>query len=202
MKIKNIVFDIGNVLVKWDPEGILKHVFPHEDLPLLHKKIIQSETWRDLNLGKITEEQAILSYHKSLNIEKKKFVELFAYVKESFTPLEGSFELLEHFYKKNTAIYSITDNVHEFVSYLKNRYDFWDKFKGAAVSAELGVMKPSKEIYLYLLHTYKLIPEETLFLDDLMQNVEGARAVGMKALQFTNAEKCKEDLQREFDIYF
>ncbi len=92
-------------------------------------------------------------------------------------------------------VYALTDNVVEIVEYLKNTYQFWTLFDGAAVSAELGLLKPQPEIYQALLSNYGLKASETVFLDDMPYNVEGAKAVGMAAIQFTDAVQCEISLQ-------
>jgi len=195
MKIQNIVFDVGNVLVKWDPIAVISEVFPEEDPGILLKKIVKSDTWYHLNGGKITELEAIQQYHQSLNIPLQQFERFMTVVKESLLPMEGSFELVEKLYQANHPLYIITDNTREIESYLRQKYDFWSRFRGVVNSAHIGVLKPSPIIYRHLLETYQLIPEETIFFDDLQANVEGAIAVKMKAIQFETAAKCEADLR-------
>lgn len=125
-----------------------------------------------------------------------------AYVKESLTPVKGSFQLLDNLYQSGVPLYCITDNVKEIVDYLKIKYDFWDKFIDVVVSADIGYLKPAEEIYLHLLKNNQLIPAETLFIDDHMPNVEGAKNVGMHAFQFTNAVACEDILKNEFLVAF
>jgi putative hydrolase of the HAD superfamily len=198
MVIKNVVFDIGNVLLKWDPKAVVTELFPEHPNPQeLTYALFKSEVWMDLNRGLITQNEAILIYNNSLAIEKSKLEKLMYRVKDSLTPLEGSLELLDKLYKNGIPLYSITDNVHEIMAHLKSKYDFWDKFSGVVVSAELGILKPSAEIYRNLLQQYKLTPAETLFIDDHLPNVEGAKQVGMHALQFTNAKECEKTLIKE-----
>ena len=103
-------------------------------------------------------------------------------------------ELLDKLYNSGIPLYSITDNVHEIMAHLKRKYNFWDKFLGVVVSAELGILKPAPEIYNNLLQKYKLIPAETLFIDDHPPNIEGEKQVGMQALQFTNTKDCERIL--------
>jgi putative hydrolase of the HAD superfamily len=193
--IKNIVFDIGNVLVKWAPHEVVERFFPNEDYDQLTKDLFKSQSWLDLNMGKFAEEELIKTYNRTHNIEISKLEELMKEIKASLTPLEGSFELLDRLYKAGIPLYSITDNVHEIVAYLKSSYDFWPKFKGVAMSADIGILKPNAGIYEYLLKTYSLRPEECIFFDDVLKNVEGARAVGMQAIQFTTAAACERELE-------
>jgi putative hydrolase of the HAD superfamily len=193
--LKNIVFDIGNVLVRWSPYNIMATVFNNEsDLTGLAQKFFKSSIFYDLNLGKVTEEEAISLYSRELDLPHHIVKKIFTVGKESLTPLEGSFELLEDAYQAGIPLYSITDNVREIVTHLKERYSFFDKFKGAVISAEVGILKPSARIFHRLIDTYSLVPEETVFIDDVQANVEGAEKVGMKGIQFTDAANCRQEL--------
>ena len=195
--IKNIVFDIGNVLVKWAPHEVLKKFFPnHPNTFELNQRIFKSPTWMDLNRGKMTEKEAVIIYHRELGISISKLEELMEQVKLSLTPIEGSFELLDTLYDKGFSIYSITDNVREIIHFEKQRYSFFNKFLGMAMSADIGVLKPNEAIYRYLLDTYHLKAEECVFIDDLFMNVESAKKVGMNGIQFITAESCKEELNK------
>jgi len=78
---------------------------------------------------------------------------------------------------------------------LKSEYTFWSLFDGAAVSAELGLLKPQAEIYQALLTQYKLEASETVFIDDMPYNVAGAKAVGIAGVQFENAAQCEGELK-------
>lgn len=196
MPIKNVVFDVGNVLVKWDPLSILQTAFPDAaDLNSLLQSIFRNNIWYDLNLGKCSELEAIDKYHKALNLEKDSLANLLTIAKNSLTPLEETLSIVKRLHQAKFPLYIITDNIHEFMSYLKQRYHFWDMFRGIVVSAEIGHLKPSPFIYQYLLETYQLKPEETVFFDDVKNNVEGAKAVNMFSFQFVGAEKCLKDLK-------
>lgn len=200
MAIKNIVFDVGNVLVRWDPVLVIQTVFPDMQDPLiLMQKIFKVGFWYDLNLGKISEKEAIQKYHIALNIDKNALEQLMLAVKESLVPVEGSIELVERLHRMGFPLYVITDNTQEIMQHLRQKYDFWHMFQGVVVSAEIGHLKPSPLIYRHLLESYQLKPEETLFLDDVPANVEGALAVNMFSIQFTDVSKCIEDL-KNFNI--
>jgi putative hydrolase of the HAD superfamily len=197
MKIKNIVFDVGNVLVRWDPLSITMQIFPEAENPkTLMSNLFKSSIWYNLNLGKITEREAIKQYHDLLKIDKDRLELLMVTTKEAQLPIPGSIELLEQLHQANYPLYALTDNVKEIIAFLKQRYDFWKLFKGIVVSAEVGFLKPSAAIFKHLLSQYHLHASETLFIDDYKQNVDGAKSVGIKAIQFFDAESCIKDLRR------
>lgn len=201
--MKNIVFDIGNVLLKWSPLDIVKTLFPLEPNPdILAQQIFKSQIWYDLNLGKLTEEEAIFLYRQEFPTKTAQLKILMEVVKKSLVPLQGSLELLNRAYQSGRSLYSITDNVKEIIVFLKKEYDFFEKFQGIIVSADVGLLKPNIGIYRTLLDRYGLQPSETIFMDDVIANVEGARQVGMYAIHFTTAEACEGELRDKFGISF
>ncbi|MGL6261427.1 HAD family hydrolase [Vibrio sp. WXL210] len=156
-KIKNVVFDIGNVLVRWAPEEIVRLTFADsKQADALAKTLFHGDIWLDLNRGLMTEEQAKLRYQQQHGLSQLESEKLFYYVKQSLIPLYGSQELLRRVKQAGYGVYALTDNVHEIVDYLQVHYDFWPLFDGATVSAELGLLKPEPEIYQSLLETHRL----------------------------------------------
>jgi len=194
--VKNVVFDIGNVLVQWQPVYITDNCFPEEFLPpLILRKIFQSPIWFDLNLGKITEFEAVKLYSQELNISADKLIRVFRKNLLSLMPIKGSVELLNDLHELNIPLYSLTDNSREIVEFLKKKYGFFKKFIDIVVSHELGTAKPDERIYRYLLEKHNLIAAETVFIDDMAQNIDGAKKVGMLAINFKNAEICRKQLK-------
>ncbi|ANQ21850.1 HAD family hydrolase [Vibrio natriegens] len=194
--IKNVVFDIGNVVVRWAPLEIVRLTFGNIDSAEEKvKSIFQSDTWLDLNKGIISESEAKLQYQQLLGFSELDCERLFYYVKQTQILIYGSVELIRRVKAAGYRVFALTDNVHEIVSYLKETYAFWNLFEGAAVSAELGLLKPQSEIYQSLLTQYELKASETVFIDDMPYNVEGAKTVGMAAIQFENARECEADLK-------
>lgn len=194
-KVRNIVFDVGNVIVRWEPLEIIRLTFVEsEDHEQLSKAIFQSQTWVNLNKGLISETAAKTQYQQILGLSEWESEQLFYYVKQTQRLIAGSIELIQHIKSAGYSVYALTDNVHEIVSYLKSTYSFWLLFDGAIVSADVGVLKPQPEIYHSLLNKFELIASETVFIDDMLYNVEGAKSVGMHAIQFEDIDQCEKDL--------
>jgi len=194
--IKNVVFDVGNVLVRWAPLEIARLTFGDvEDMEQRARAVFQSETWLELNKGHLSELQAKQRYQDTIGLSELECEKLFYYVKQTQLLIYGSVDLLKRIKQAGYHVYALTDNVHEIVAYLKETYDFWPLFEGATVSAELGILKPKPEIYQSLLSTNKLKAEETVFLDDMPYNVECAQKEGMAAIQFKDAHQCEQELK-------
>ena len=194
-QIKNVVFDVGNVIVRWSPLEITRLTFGElDDLETQARSIFQSSIWLDLNKGFLTENEAKLRYQQELNLSQSECDRLFYYVKRTQILLYGSVDLIKQVKRAGYAVYALTDNVVEIVEYLKATYQFWPLFDGAAVSAELGMLKPQPEIYQALLSNNGLEASETVFIDDMPYNVEGAKAVGMAGIQFSDVSQCEREL--------
>lgn len=79
--------------------------------------------------------------------------------------------------------------------YLNQQYDFWNKFKGIVVSGDIKLIKPDPKIYTYTLDKFKLAPKETIFIDDMLENITAARKIGIFGIHFTDLATCKNILK-------
>ncbi|WP_087026312.1 HAD family hydrolase [Thaumasiovibrio subtropicus] len=194
-EIKNIVFDIGNVFVRWAPAEIVRLAFGSRfDPETTAARWFQSEIWIELNKGRFSEEEAKQRFEQTFDLSRDDVDRLFYYIHESQIAIYGTRDLLNRLKAKDYKVYALTDNVHEIVAFLKSRYLFWPLFDGAIVSAEVNCLKPGAEIFQHLLSQYDLDPAECVFIDDVQANVDGAKSVGMKGIQFTQAHLCEEEL--------
>ena len=196
VEIKNVVFDIGNVVVRWAPLEIIRLTFGDNNaVEEKAKSIFQSETWFRLNKGQITENDAKAQYKDALGLTELECERLFYYVKQTQILIHGSVDLIKRCKSAGLNVLALTDNVHEIVSHLKNTYTFWELFDGAIVSADVGLLKPQPEIYQTLLSQYDLKASQTVFIDDMPHNVKGAESVGIAAIQFANVSQCEQALR-------
>jgi putative hydrolase of the HAD superfamily len=196
MPIKNIIFDVGNVLVRWDPASAVAKVFPEHEVPAIMTNVFQAEPWRALNRGDITEEELIELCNENYGMTREQAKNLMQAIRESLIPVPGGQELLHNLYTAGYNLYALTDNTHNILAYLKQRYDFWPKFKGIVSSADVRYLKPSPHMYQTLINTYNIIPEESVFLDDLEHNIVGAKLHGIHGIQFFTADQARTELEK------
>ncbi|MCF6439509.1 HAD family phosphatase [Pseudoalteromonas luteoviolacea] len=194
-QIKNVVFDIGNVVVRWSPAEIIRLTFPDsQSQEQLVQSVFGSNIWLDINKGMLSEYETKQKYQQALGFSAQDTERLFYYIKQTQILLYQATDLILQVKQAGYGVYALTDNVHETVEFLKRTYDFWGLFDGEIVSADLGVLKPQSEIYRALLEQYQLVANETVFLDDMPHNVAGAKAVGMEAIQFESVEQARKAL--------
>jgi putative hydrolase of the HAD superfamily len=193
--IRNIVFDIGNVITRWDPALICARTFGEAEANAdVVQAIFANPLWHRLNCGELTEAEAKRAYCEGLGHEPAQLDQLFFHIKDHQDLIPGTVDLMARLASAGYRIFALSDNVREIVAHLRERYDFWKHFEGVVISAELGFLKPDPRIFEYLLQSFALKAEETIFLDDVLRNVEGARAVKMHAIQFVDTERAEADL--------
>jgi putative hydrolase of the HAD superfamily len=195
----NVVFDVGNVIVRWSPAEIIRAAFEgdglsDQDIDDRAQNFFGHELWRRLNRGHFTEAEALAHYVSELGMSAAQVETVFHHVKVTQIALPGTIEIIERLYSAGYPLFALTDNVREIVAYLRERYDFWRYFRGVVVSAECDVLKPDQAIYRRLLTDYGLEAHRTVFFDDMPGNVAGAQAAGMHAFRFVDAAQCERDL--------
>jgi putative hydrolase of the HAD superfamily len=197
--IRNVVFDVGNVLVRWAPAEVIYRCFdlaPETEANLKRAEaIFRCAIWRRLNLGELTMAEAELAYQTELGLTREETERLFFHVTDHQHVIEGTVAIAKRLKNAGYRVLGLTDNVHEIVAYHKARNTFWELFEDAIVSAEVGLLKPDPAIFRHLLQTHALTASETLFFDDYQVNVDGAKSVGIEARLFTTPERCEADLR-------
>lgn len=194
--LRNVVFDVGNVLVRWSPAEIINLTFANpSQTEMWIQNIFKHETWQRLNLGLMTEAEAQMRYQSLYDLTPHQTARLFYYIKATQIPIYQSHDLLERVARAGFRVFGLTDNVKEIVAHLRQQYDFWQWFEAVVVSAEVSMMKPHTEIFQYLLQHHQLQADETVFIDDYLPNIEAAAALGMHTIHFVNAEDTARQLQ-------
>ena len=194
--LRNVIFDVGNVLVRWSPAEIIHLTFTHPfQTNVWIQKIFKHETWQLLNLGLVTEAEAQTRYQTLYGLTPSQTARLFYYIKATQIPIYQSQDLLEHAQQAGLRVFGLTDNIKEIVAHLRQQYDFWQWFEAVVVSAEVGMMKPHPEIFQYLLQHHQLHADETVFIDDHLPNIAAASSLGMHTIHFVDAEDTARQVQ-------
>lgn len=197
--IKNIVFDIGNVLLNFKPVEYLRTKMEEENIKSVKETVFDSPEWPMLDEGTITEKEAIRVISER-NAEIKDLVELaFDNWYDMLTPIENSVKLLKELKAKGYNLYYLSNFQELAYDYIIKEYEFFGLFDGGVASFAEKLMKPDKDIYEKLMERYDLKPEECLFMDDTALNIDGAENVGMKGIVFTTAEDAMDKLKK-FDV--
>ncbi len=183
--IKNIIFDMGNVLLRYDPEVCLnRFVKREEDRALIRRELFEGPEWVQGDLGHITDEQRFDGVSRrvpqELHTELRQCAEQWHMCME---PVHGAKEFCAYAKEQGYRLYVLSNASSSFYQYFP-RFAPFEYFDGLVVSCDIHIVKPDIRIYQYLLETYGLAPEECFFIDDMAANVEGARKAGISGAVF------------------
>ena len=183
--IKNVILDMGNVLLSYDPLVILNKVCEtEEEKQLILTHLFESDIWLMGDRGEITNDQRYELAKEHLPEElHPKLKECVANWDICMLPIAGAKEFCHSCREAGYHIYVLSNACNRFYDYFPREYNM-DFFDGIMVSSSVHLIKPDTRIYELLCNTYSLKPEECIFIDDRPENVEAAEAVGMKGIIF------------------
>lgn len=196
--INYIIFDIGNVLLDFNPLDYLKKLFPNEkNILQLHEQIFGSEEWLKLDRGIITQHEAIEILSNKNPLQKDKIHKCMEAWVEILTPNEEVIQILKELHLRKYKLLLLS-NFHDYAyAHIIDKYNFFKLFNGGMISYKEKLLKPEEEIYLSLIDKYNINPQEAIFIDDTLVNIQGAQRLGFNTIQFKNAQQ----LQKELDSF-
>lgn len=184
MTIKNIVFDFGGVLVDWNPRYLYENLFKNEEEMEHFLENVCTTAWNEQqDAGR-----PIVEATETLQAEFPEYKEMIRQFYDNWeVMLQGAFDentqLLPRL-KDNYNLYGLTNWSGETFPIAYNKYPFFQNFKGIVVSGDEKLIKPDKKIYQVLLERYSLNPNECLFIDDNIKNIEAAKELGFSCVHF------------------
>ncbi len=192
-QMKNIILDLGRVLIDFRPQDFLYSEFETQKAERLLKAIFGNPKWAEFDLGKISQKNLIEAIVVESGLEPYCVEKVFYLLPTLLRPIEENCALLEELSSRYT-LYVLSNFPKEpFESLLQ--FSFFKHFSGRVVSYEVGVKKPEKAIYEKIVSKYNLVPCETLFIDDSLENIEMAQRCGIHAHQLTDPTLFKDLLK-------
>ena len=190
------MFDLGGVVVRWDPDAIIASVFRDQDV---HSKIkagvFSHPDWLELDRGTLEREDAIARAAQRTGVPVEEIGRLLHAVPPSLVVFPETVDLLYRLKRKGYPLYCLSNMHFASIEHLEREHTFWDVFDGRVISCRLQLCKPETEIYEHLLKTYALQASATLFIDDVQQNLDAAEKLGIRSLRFENAAQCERELR-------
>ena len=186
-EIKNIIFDIGNVLLRWAPDEIYTTLFGRTDYythPL--SRIVGGKIWLDMDMGLFSLEEGIEKSIKGNENYREEIARFFREAPYHFYPIKETTSLIPQLKDRGFKLFLLS-NFHEYgYGIIKERFAFFKYFDGGVISWEVKVNKPDTRIYNFLLSNCGILPEESVFIDDTEENILAAQALGIAGIHFTD----------------
>lgn len=195
--IKNIIFDLGNVLISFKPsEYFDKKKYPEKIKSVILSDIFGSLEWQLLDKGEITTPEAINGIAENSSLNKEEIAHIFDLRTDLIFPLDSNTRLLPGLKERGFRLYYLSNFPLDIFDEVKDGYYFFKYFDGGLISAEAKSSKPDLRIYEILVEKYSLNPEECLFIDDIEINAKTAETIGMKSLVTHGSLEISNDIEK------
>ncbi len=195
MAFRHIVFDIGNVLLDFDPEYAYLDLIPDQMERKAFLSDVCSRDWivaQDRVHAWAPGEAELIAQYPA----KEALIRCFRERWHCMVPnaIAESVAILEQLSVAGADVTALTNFNGETFDEARERFGFFKYFRGVTVSGKTGLLKPEPEIFQHHVAAFNLVPEDVLFIDDVAANVEASRDAGWHALQFTTPDRLRRDL--------
>ena len=189
------VFDLGGVLIDWNPRHLYRKLFEHEaDMEDFLENICTTEWNQQQDAGR-----SFAQACAALKLEHPSKAEMIDAWFERFDemiagPITGTLDILSELRERNVSIYALSNWSAETFPFAQRRFEFLQWFRAIFLSGEVRLVKPDPRIFRCFCETFALRPEQIVYIDDLQHNVEAARRIGMHGIRFSDPASLREEL--------
>jgi 2-haloacid dehalogenase len=196
MTINTIIFDLGAVLIDWNPRYLYRKILKDEAEVTWFLENICTSEWNDQqDAGRSFEEATaeLIARYPEWELPIRAWYD--RWEETIMGPVQGSVDILEQIKaSQRYKLYALTNWSESTFPWALKTFPFLHWFEGIVVSGVEKTRKPYPEIYKILLDRYAVEPQHTLFIDDNLKNIEGGKKAGLHTLHFTSPEQLKADL--------
>lgn len=200
----NLVFDLGGVLLTWQPAQLVAATFPQtvtdpEGARGLAHAIFGHADWHAFDAGRLSIEQVVRHTAQRLALPQQPLLDLVESIGERLLPMADSLSLLRTLVDlraqgSDVRLYYLSNMPVPYARTLERHHAFFQWFDGGIFSGDVQIIKPDPAIYQLLESRYALAPAQTIFVDDLHTNVRSAQARGWHGIEFASAAQVRAAL--------
>jgi len=193
----NVVFDLGKVLIDWDPRYLFRKLLPSEEEVERFLTEVCTPGWYEEHDSErpLGEGAALLAEQRPEHADLIRAFDL-RWAETLGDAHHDTVAVLDELRSSDAPLYALTNwPVDKFV-HAEERFEFLAWFRGIVVSGREGVRKPDPQIFRILFERYDLVPAQSLFIDDVQGNVDVAATLGMRGIHFRSAAQLRRDLVR------
>ncbi len=193
--IKNIIFDLGNVLIRFKPEEFVNKNIKKEYREKFFNAVFKGQEWADLDRGVLEYSDAVKIFSEKIPECSSEIKKLFDnYILDVLEPIEKNIEIMKSL-KGKYKLFVLSNFHYPAFDYIFKNWEFFKYFDGKVVSGHCKLLKPEKKIYELLCLTYSLKPNECVFIDDTKANIESAEEFGINGIHLTDINILEEKLK-------
>ncbi len=195
-KIKSVVFDIGGVLIDWNPRHLFRKVFDSEEEMEWFLANVCTYEWNVQQDGGKLFSVATAELSAKYPEYSDKIAMYYGRWEEMLGgEIKGTVEIFKSLKSAGMPLYALSNWSHEAFPVAYERYGFMKEFDGLVVSGYEKLLKPGHAIYRVLMKRYGINPEESVYIDDNKPNAEAAAELGFTAIHFLSSDQLRDDLR-------
>jgi putative hydrolase of the HAD superfamily len=201
MTRRTVVFDVGGVIVRWQPLQLmcthLPHVAPERACADVFQSWAPDADWVDFDLGRVTPDELADRIARRTGHPLAAIQALIAAVPEHLQPMPDSVALIQRVRAAGHRLALLSNMPHPYADHLEQRHDCFGWFEHRVWSGRVGLVKPQRAVFDHLAQAFAIDPSQAVFIDDHAGNIDAARRYGWGALQFEDAAQVAAALQRD-----
>ena len=199
MAIKNIIFDIGRVLIGFEWMDYIHSMFDEETCKAVTKAMWLTRYWHELDRAVIPEEEILEMFYSAAPAYKKEIKQAFDNVGKCIIRRPYAADWIDSYKERGFHVYFLSNYSEHLMKVNPQAIDFISHMDGGVFSCDVKAIKPDPKIYKDLLDKYDLQPDECLFLDDQEPNVLKARELGIHAVQYFDYDQVRAEIEKEIE---
>lgn len=194
--IKNVIFDVGNVLVEWNSDRAFRALgFDERTREAVAAATVRSADWNEADRSLLAEEELLARFIARAPEYEREIRLFWDRIELTIRQSDYSVGWIRRLKESGYHVYILSNYARRTYGLTRKELSFVEEADGALFSFEVCQVKPEPEIYRSLCERYGLVPQECVFLDDTQINVDAARAFGMQAILFAGYEDAVEWLR-------
>ena len=195
--IKNVIFDVGKVLVEYDPDSYMERLgFDLKTRQAVNQAMFQNPLWEESDRGKLSTEELLEKFIFNDKEYKEEITKAYQTVGNTIELFPYSVAWIKELKQRGYRVYILSNYAEITYEQTKEKMEFLPYVDGAVFSFQCKWIKPEREIYEELCRKYSIEPRESVFLDDRLDNIEQARNLGFFGIQFESYEQAVKELER------
>lgn len=195
--IKNVIFDVGKVLVEYDPDSYMERLgFDLKTRQAVNQAMFQNPLWEESDRGKLSTEELLEKFIFNDKEYKEEITKAYQTVGNTIELFPYSVAWIKELKQRGYRVYILSNYAEVTYEQTKEKMEFLPYVDGAVFSFQCKWIKPEREIYEELCRKYSIEPRESVFLDDRLDNIEQARNLGFFGIQFESYQQAVKELER------
>ncbi len=198
----NVVFDFGGVLFRWEPHLFMMRLLPDRAPDAAASEALVARffegfdgDWGDFDRGTVHRDELAERIAERTGLTRLEVDTVIDAVPHELQPIEETVALMRRLHARGHALYFLSNMPAPYADHLEANHDFIGLFRDGVFSARVRMIKPEPAIFAHATEAFGIAPADTVFIDDLLRNVQAARAAGWQALHFEGAARCERELQ-------